>query len=90
MNKNPLITKRDDAFDHTYRQYNIGIAEHVIHLTTVPEFICALAVLKIYDAEPTKANKDRLAKMYKALVGIGELNDSVQPLCSGGSEGFST
>jgi hypothetical protein len=77
MNKNPLITKRDDAFDHTYRQYNIGIAEHVIHLTTVPEFACALAVLKLYDAEPTGVNKDRLAKMYKALVGIGELNDSV-------------
>jgi hypothetical protein len=77
MNKNPLIAKRDEAFDHTYRQYMIGCAEHVIHLTVVPEFACALAVLKIYDAEPTKANKDRLAKLYKALVAIPELNDRV-------------
>jgi hypothetical protein len=77
MNKNPLITKRDSAFDHMYRQYMIGCAEHVIHLTSVPEFTCALALLKIYDAEPTKANKDRLAKLYKALVAFPELNDCV-------------
>jgi hypothetical protein len=77
MNKNPLIAKRDEAFYHTYRQYSIGCAEHVIHLTTVPEFTCALAVLKLYDAEPTRANKDRLAKMYQALVALPELNDCV-------------
>jgi hypothetical protein len=88
MNKNPLIAKRDEAFEHTYRQYGIRCAERVIHLTAVPEFACALAVLKIYDAEPTKSNKDRLAKMYKALVALPELNDCVAAAMRWGLRGI--
>jgi hypothetical protein len=55
-------------FEHQIRSFYIQCAKHVLDLAPLPEFQDAIAMLEIYDGEPTEENREDLKRVYRKLT----------------------
>lgn len=61
-------TEQDEVFEHQGRQFYIECAKHVLNLAPLPEFKDAIAMLEMFDMEPTEENRADLENVYRLLI----------------------
>jgi hypothetical protein len=65
QNRKEYNAAHTPAFQHCVRQHLIQCAKHAIKLAPLPDFKQAIAMLELYDREPSKLNRTRLNKFYR-------------------------
>lgn len=68
MDTQRMSEAENSAFDHKRNQFYIQCARHVLNLAPLPEFKDVIALLEMYDAEPSDENRADLEAAYNALV----------------------